>query len=285
MFKYLLFLGFIMSLTIMLMSCETSIEPIIEEGKGYSIYGPLNISESPNYLRVHNNKAILNPEGTLPMDANISFTNLDNGESEILEDQIIEFDGLYTHNFKIDMPIEFDTRYQVYLDDGEGITSTLTTVTTKESAINVLKDNARCSDDFKLQLSNINVEAGEHLGVEIGLEAGNSWLWTNRITSATYDSDENIVTFSFTPYDISVSLFGQFDAIECSEFSSDIIRFRFTHIGYMDGADQDETNNTTNLSQSSPTRQIVLSKYSRETELKIHPCEFDGNPESCINVN
>lgn len=285
MYKILVFIGFITSTAILAISCDTSIEPIVTEGKKYSIYGPLNISQSPNYIRVHNNKAILSPEGTLPLDVEMTFTNLNNGQSEILVDRRIEFNELYTHNFKVEMPIEFDTRYRVDLNDGEGISSTLTTVTTKNATINVLADSVTCLGQFRLQLSDIDLDAGERVDVEVGAKVGNTWLWTPRLTPNSYDQGTNTLTFTFSPRDISIFLFGIFDAIDCSEFSSQRIRYKFTHIGYMEGEDQDVVEDTTDLSHLSPNQQIVLSKYSKETELQIHPCEFEDDPEACININ
>jgi hypothetical protein len=219
------------------------------------------------------------------MNVKMTFTNLENGQSELMEDQIVEFDGLYTHNFKIDMPIEFDTRYRIELQDGEGVSSDITTVATKNAAIDVLTDTAKCGSNYRVQLSEVDLNAGERLDVEVGAKVGNTWLWTNRVTNNSYDQSTNTLSFVFSPYDISVFLFGIFDAIDCSEFSSDKIRFKFTHIGYMEGNDHHSIDDTTALSEPSPNQQIVLSKYSKETELRIHPCEFDDNPESCLYVN
>lgn len=283
--KVLLFIGLIMSIAIVAISCDTSIEPIVMEGKEYSIYGPLNISETPNYIRVHNNKALLTSDETFPLNVEMTFTNLDNGQYEILEDRVIEFGDLYTHNFKVDMPIEYDTRYLVELSDGEGISSNLTTVTTQNATINVLADSATCGSNFRLQLSEVDLDAGERVDVEVGAKVGNTWLWTTRITHHSYDQKTNTLSYNFSPSNVSTALFGLFDAISCSEFSSQNIRYKFTHIGYMEGEDQVVIDDTTDLTRPSPNQQIVLSKYSEETELRIHPCEFDGNPDSCINVN
>lgn len=285
--KYLIlqFMGLIAGLSIFVISCDTSIEPIVGEGKEYSVYGPLNISESPNYIRVHNNKALLTPEGTLPMNVEMTFTNLDNGQTQIMEDKIVEFGDLYTHNFKVEMPIEFETRYRIELNDDEGGSSDITTVTTKNAAIDALTDTAKCVSYYRVQLSGVDLNAGERLDVEVGAKVGNTWLWTTKLSSTAYDQSTNTLTYVFTPNDISIFLLGIFDWIDCSEFTSDKIRFKFTHIGYMEGNNQVTLEDTTTLSSPSPNKQVVLSKYSKEKELQIHPCEFDDNPDSCLYVN
>lgn len=271
----------IIILMFFLTGCDSSIKPILDNQKTYSIYGPLNINETPNYIRVHDNKALLSPEGTLPLDVEVTFTDLESGETEILEDRIIQFDSLYTHNFEVNMPIEFDSRYQVDMEDESGIRYSLTTVTTKESELAVLKDSVTCGSPFRIELSNIDLAAGEQLDAEVGVKLGSEWYWTHREMSRVYDQGTDEVVLSWTPHQISLYLLGPFDVIPCREFASDKIRFRFTHIGYVEELETTVPDNTGNSDIPNTSKQIVLSKYSGETEIQIHPCEFDGNPLSC----
>lgn len=263
-----------------LQGCESSIDPITEENRTYSIYGPLNIFQTPNYIRVHDNKAPLSEEGTLPLDVEMTFTNLSTGETEVLEDSIVEFDNVYTHNFQINMPVQFDERYRISMQDEKGVSYDITSVTTKETNLTILKDSVTCISPFRIRLTNIDLEAGERLDAEVAIKVGEQWLWTSRGIGRVHNGETEDLIYSWDPYSISLALFGPYDAIYCDGFSSDKIRFRFTHIGYMEGK------NPPNGGDGVPRRpvtdkQIVLSKYSGETEIQIHPCEFDGDPLSC----
>lgn len=271
----------IITLMLFLSGCDSSIKPILNEQKTYSIYGPLNIYETPNYIRVHDNKALLSPEGTLPLDVEVTFTDLESGEMEVLEDRIIQFDSLYTHNFEVNMPIEFDSRYQVDMEDESGTGYSLTTVTTKESELTVLKDSVTCISPFRIHLSNIDLAAGERLDAEVGVRIGSEWYWTKREMSRIYNQETDDVVLSWTPDQISLFILGPFDSIPCREFTSDKVRFRFTHIGYVENLETTPPNNAGTPSGPTTNKQIVLSKYSGGAEIQIHPCEFDGNPLSC----
>ncbi|MGN8226341.1 hypothetical protein [Gracilimonas sp. BCB1] len=240
----------------------------------------MNINEAPNYIRVHDNKALLSEESTYPLDVEMTFTNLSSGEMEVLEDSMVEFDNVYTHNFEINMPVQFDQRYRISMQDEKGVSYDITSVTTKETALTVLKDSVTCISPFRIRLTNIDLEAGERLDAEVAIKVGQQWLWTPREMGRVHDEDTENLILSWTPYSISEFVFGPFDALYCDEFSSEKVRFRFTHIGYIEGDEQSDERDENRI-QPAPDKQIVLSKYSGETEIQIHPCEFDGDPLSC----
>ncbi|WP_421774026.1 hypothetical protein [Gracilimonas sp.] len=264
------------------LSCDTSIVPITGGDQQYSIYGPLNIAESPNYIRVHNSKAVLNADATLPLNVTMEITNLNSGFSEMLDDRLVQFRGIYTHNFRIDMPIEFDTRYRVDLEDLEtGITSSLTSVTTKQSEITILEDSVGCNTPFRIQLSNIDLEAGERLDTEVAVKIGDDWRWTPRSVNRVYDDEAKTLTLSWTPNEISSYIMGPLDFLECCEFTSKKIQFRFTHIGYVEGNEDASLPDSSELDWRLANKQIVLSKYSDEAEIRINPCINESSPVAC----
>ena len=286
MFTYYRFLIFLIVMTTAFYSCDSSIEPITGGSGQYSIYGPLNISESPNYIRVHNNKAVLNPEATSTINANLSITNLNSGITENLEDRIVQFDSIYTHNFKVTMPIEFDSRYLIELEDPVAdVTASLVTVTTKQSEITILEDSVGCNSAFQIQLSNIDLSAGERLDAEVAVRIGNEWRWTQRGTQRVYDDEAKTLTLSWTPNEISRYILGPFDFINCCEFTSKKIRFKFTHIGYLESNEQGTPPDTSGTNGPPGNNQVVLSKYSDETEIQINPCLNENNPVACSFSN
>ena len=275
-------------MTVTFVACDASIEPITGERKQYSIYGSLNISESPNYIRVHDSKAVLNSEATLPINASLAITNLNSGLSEMLRDRIVKFDSIYTHNFEVNIPIEYDTRYRIDLEDTKaGITSSLVTVTTKQSEITILEDSVACNSAFQIQLSDIDLAAGERLDTEVAVKIGEEWRWTPRISSENrvYDEEAKTLTLSWTPNEISRYILGPFEFINCCEFTSKQVRFRFTHIGYIEGNEQFSPPDSTQYNGRSSNNQVVLSKYSDEVEIQINPCLNENSPIACSYSN
>ncbi|MCC5941899.1 MAG: hypothetical protein JJU37_10190 [Balneolaceae bacterium] len=256
-------------------ACDTTIEPIAESDPVYSMSGPLDLQRSPNYIRVHNVNSLLNPETTRELDVQMVFTNLTTMESELLRDSVVVFDNLYTHNFKIEKPIEFNTRYRIDIEDDRGFRDSLISVTTKESQISVSPDSVECGERFYVELTNIDLDAGERLDAEVAVQVNNNWIWTPRSDFYEYNSSENLLVVGWSPNSISQLLWPPpTPGIQCRDFSAQKVRFRFTHIGYVEGADHSQ-HESDDFSISSVQQRNVLSRYSKEAEIIIDDEDFD----------
>lgn len=262
---------FVLAIVALLTGCDGTIEPIADTGTAYSISGPLDIQNSPNYIRVHDVNALLNPEATRELDVQVLFTNLTTMESTLLQDNVVRFDNIYTHNFVVETPIDYDTRYRIDIEDARGFRDSLISKTTKESNMSVSTDSVECDERFFVELTNIDLGVGERLDAEVAVNANNTWHWTRRIDFQEYDSDTKIMVLGWSPYSISQLLwpppFAQ--PIPCHLFTMDFVRFKFTHIGYVEGEeivtdiDQDE------FTITSVKQRRVLSKYSDEAQFTI----------------
>lgn len=89
----------------------------------------LDIYENPNYIRIHDLNIPLTEDSTKTNDATVTLENINENTTEILQDSIIQFDEVYTHNFKTSMDITSETSYQLTIErtDGRAITATATT--------------------------------------------------------------------------------------------------------------------------------------------------------------
>jgi hypothetical protein len=254
-----------------LTGCDSSIQPIVNKGKAYSIYGPLDLQSTPNYIRVHDTNDLLNKEMTEDLGVQFTMTNLSTGESQLLNDEVLIFDSLYTHNFRIPDPVEYDTRYKFLLEDEEGFRDSVISVTTKKTDLSIVQDTVGCNENFILRFTNVDLDAGERIDTEVGVKIGVAWAYTTRPPAfQQYDRESNTLFLGWSPNGVS-SLINQLDWVPCGEFSSIKIRFSFTHIGYMEVG----TEGTTGISGNPIIPQkVVLSKYGGSTEITIDSTEF-----------
>ncbi|MAL18795.1 MAG: hypothetical protein CL670_07145 [Balneola sp.] len=264
-----------MLLLVILSACDTSIQPIVDKGKAYSIYGPLDIQKTPNYIRVHDTNDLLNPDLTKDLGVQVTMTNLNTGASQLLKDEVKVFDSLYTHNFEIPDSLEYDTRYKFSLEDEDGYRDSVISVTTKETELTVIQDSVSCGELFMLRFTNVDLNAGERIETEVGIKVGVAWMYTKRPANfRQYNSATNTLTMGWSPNYVSELIFGPFDWVTCSTFSSDKIKFSFTHVGYMEEV-QPNAPNELEFDQLYTPNQVVLSKYKGSTEVTIDSTVFN----------
>jgi len=252
--------------------CDSPIEPIADKGKAYSIYGPLNMLDTPNYIRVHDTNDLLNTIATKDLGADITLTNLNTGASQLLEDEFRVFDSLYTHNFRIQDSLEYDTRYKFSLEDEDGFRDSLITVTPKKSSVSLSKDLVHCDEVFQVRFTNIDLEAGEELEIEVGMQLGTQWFWTQRNSNIEYDPETEVLEARWTPIGVSATLFGELQGgilayPQCVEFDNPKIRVRYTHLGFIEDIGDSIAQDIQDQEGQTYFRKIVLSYYSGEKEL------------------
>lgn len=251
--------------------CDTSIEPFHDTGVAYSIYGTLDLQNTPNYIRAHDTRAFLNSEATRDLDIKMVLTNLSTSDSNTLKDSVVVFDQIFTHNFKVESPIDFDTWYKIEIEDEDGFQESLLTKTTKRSQPNLTVNSNDCDDRFYIELSNIDLVAGEKVDAEVALKRGNTWHWTMRQDYYQYNEETNRLILGWSPNQISELLWPSpfANGPICKEYDSDYVRFRFTHIGYVEGMDSNQVSDEEQFTGSEIKNLIVLSTYSEEVEIIV----------------
>ena len=262
---------YILLASFLIFGCESTVVPIANTGKEYSVYGPLDLQKTPNYIRVYDTKKLLTPEATENLDVEVRITNLATMDSEIMEDQVVIFDNIYTHNYKVEMPIEFNSRYKIEWEDIDGFSGSLTTVTPRQTELTVLVDSVECGEDFLIHLSNINLDAGEQLIAEAGIKIGQNWFWTSRQIIYEYSSTDHSLIVGWNPSDLINLIFGMFSEYNCNDITSNKLQFSFTHIGYMEGIESTPKINLSDSLMLHAGSQIVLSKYSGGAEINYIP--------------
>ncbi len=113
----------------LLNSCDNFLDPLQEKKGLYTIFGYLALRDT-SFIRVKDLDDPLLEEPTRKIAAKVTLTNLATGRTEILQDSVIRFDSVYTHNFFTAMNINPETPYRVKVENrkGEYIAETITTL-------------------------------------------------------------------------------------------------------------------------------------------------------------
>lgn len=221
--------------------CENSIQPLDRETGIYSIYGTLDLKQETNFVRVKDlNKTLLeDTAGTI--NATVVLTDLNNGFQDIMQDSIIEFDGVKTHNFYTNMEILPGNRYRVSVERDDGRTVTADAITPEFANTNIEPVMETC--ETPIQVSFNPVEDRNNLSLSVGFNYKGELRWIppreNIVTGPDdVDNSEKTEIFSFTPKSIldlftgNTGLFSS-DAEElwCHQLDNDQFYIRYTHYG------------------------------------------------------
>lgn len=217
--------------------CDNSLDPLDEERGGYSIYGYLNLYKDVNYIRVKNLNTSIDQDTTSEIDAEVTFENLENGLTQTLEDTIVEFDGLKTHNFQTTLDINPETKYRVKVERADGRITTATATAPAIAERDLIPKQADCMTYFHLSFEPVLSEFD--IIVDFGFHYNTETYWV-RANEFLHES-ENKATISVTPFRILEDVFGvgippqnwQYNEGEifCHELDDDIFEVRYTHYG------------------------------------------------------
>lgn len=212
-------------LLFVLVSCDNSIYPFNEEKGLYSIYGYLDLYEDVNHIRVKDLNKTLIQDTINAIDAEVTFKNLKKGATQVLEDTVVKFDGVKTHNFFTTMGINPNTEYQVSVktSDEKAITATTTTPYIADTHVHPM--GANCTTQVQINFEPVRSQFA--LRVELGFYYKQKLFWL-RAHNYKYEN-ENGVNIFFTPYKLLNDRFEE--SLVCEELSDDLIDVRYTHYG------------------------------------------------------
>lgn len=183
-----------------IIGCEEDFEAF-EEDLPFSVYGYLTPDFKRNYIRVKDLTVPLIADSTRELDATVTFEDLETGAKKILNDTIVEFEGIFFHNFMVRDTLEYERTYQIEVtqEDGPGISTTATLPTRTEFSKYHPVD--RC--DVPITFTIDNIEEYRFLDeVLIGYKIGGFKRWYNVPDTRIYSSGENSYSFTYKPMEI-----------------------------------------------------------------------------------
>lgn len=215
----------VLCLLVGIVACDNTLDAFDEEKGLYSIYGYLNLDEDINYIRVKDLNSTLSENIGEDIDANVTFENLKTGTTQTLEDTVVEFDGVKTHNFWTTMDIEPDTKYQVSVERSDGRQTSAIATTPYKARTNVNPIAANCTTQVNVNFQPVRSKFG--LSVELGFYYKQDLFWV-RVNNLLIER-ENSVTLSIMPIDLISDPFE--GRLLCEQLSDDSFEVRYTHYG------------------------------------------------------
>ncbi|MFB6098994.1 MAG: hypothetical protein ABEK84_07780 [Salinibacter sp.] len=114
---------------VLLVGCDATLTPFGNETGFYSVYGYLATSSDTHTIRIQDLSEPLTTENSRTLDVTVRLKNLATGRTETLMDSVVQFKGLYTHNFRTRLDVTPETRYRLTVEGPNG-KSTEATATT-----------------------------------------------------------------------------------------------------------------------------------------------------------
>lgn len=161
----------ILMVALMLLSapgCDNTLDVLLENKGTYSIFGYLDVKREVNFLRIKNLNVPLTKTTRNTFDGSVTLVNLDKGVSYELQDSVVVFDGVLTHNFKITANILPATKYKVIVEGNAGRTVTATTITPNRAQVTVspIKPAPNCVTPISIKFEPITSPAFIELFIE-----------------------------------------------------------------------------------------------------------------------
>lgn len=241
-------LQILLSLTLigaLFFACDRSINPFEDEQGVFSVYGALDVGKNRNIVRVRNLKEPFSSETSFPLDATVSFTDLETGTVTQLRDTVVNFEVGKTHNFILDEQLDLKSGYQITVERSDGASVT-TTATTPGLTDADFFPKIFISCETKINIRFGNVEPTELVQMEIGAVYENEIHWgvMDLVGELEYDPQLEIMRVVLSPRNLLVEVFTPvlpdnpyfdplmlFPTVSCSELDTHEIFIRYTHFG------------------------------------------------------
>jgi len=221
----------LLSVLVIVVGCDPSVDAFKEGREVYSLYGALNIHDSTNYIRVRNISDPFTKSSTKNINVNVKLVDVESGVVRTLRDSVKEFQDVYTHNFESKLNIEPFRKYEaILMRDGEERLRE-TALTPKISSTNVDPVHQTCKKYLTITFSKIIGSVDVAVGVEY--EGEYEYFEWRR----SPDSSETTVTIYTKPEFIILRALGPSVAnqegsrIRCHDLSDDDVRVKYTVYG------------------------------------------------------
>lgn len=220
---------------ILSLGCDPSIDPIDRDAGLFSIYGYLNLTTEPHYVRIRNLKDPILDDSTAGVNATVRLENLETGATEVLDDSIVVFQGVQTHNFSSDLDILPSDKYRIVVEreDGESTeaTATMPPLTKTDDRPS---GPVNCTDHFRVNFP--NVPEPRFVRINLGIHWRGRWRWTH--VDEPNVGEGGVPTVAFAPTTIIRRIIPERILITtgppreyCDLLGKKAVRVAYTHFG------------------------------------------------------
>lgn len=215
----------------------------------YSVYGALEVGNSENYVRVRRVDTPLLADST-SFKGVVTFTNLETGESEVLQDSVINYNGNYTHNFKVNELIMPDQQYKIEVESPEGEITESVASTPTPASFELVPDpfgaGSSVSCNTEVEFTFENVKDPEFVRMDIGFDHGGrmNWATLDFVDRLEHVPGEDKMTVVLSPTHMLVEVFPPplpddpfidpktlRPTVNCFQVSDRRVHIRYYHMG------------------------------------------------------
>jgi predicted small secreted protein len=137
-------------------ACDNTLEPFDQDIGIFSVYGVLDMNEETHYVRIREMSAPFTAEATRDMDATVFFDRPGTGDSEILESDVREYEGVFLHTYRIEGAIEAGTTYRLRVIRSDGVSVEAETTSPTYSVPVTDPENVRCHVPADVEFGPVN---------------------------------------------------------------------------------------------------------------------------------
>lgn len=227
----------LLGVLVLLGGCENTIDPLTGDD-GFTVHGFVNVSAKRHFIRVRDLNSPLTADATRELDATVTLENVDTGATTPMQDSVVVFDDVYTHNFWAEVDIEAGTQYRVIVEGSDGTTTTATTRTPDPVNVDPDPSSGHCLNSFRIWfrgITELNL-----ISSRIGFQFEGRRFWISKEPgferNAPPGADarlefqpERILANEIPPQDNPDTSF-RYEP-RCRELGSNEIRIAFTHLG------------------------------------------------------
>lgn len=221
----ILCMGILFSLT----QCDSTLEPLDQENGSFSIFATVDMDNPVHFFRVDDLKKTVIQETDSKIDALVTLENMNTGNSIVLPDSMVDFDGVYTHNFFTDN-IEYGETYKLSVErisDGSSISGQWTAPRRASFEIDGLPaEEGGCFSDITLKYAPVsNISEIDLRIFRVGIPPIKSFR------PPFVKGEDESVSATFSLYDISKAIYGIYTD-DCRNLEAGgTLLFDLTHYG------------------------------------------------------
>lgn len=175
--------------------CDTSIQPIDKEAGLFSIYGYLNLTREPHYVRIRYLKDPILNDSAAGVNATVRLDHMETGASEVLDDSVVVFQGVQTHNFRSDLNLQPQEQYRIVVERADGQSTQATaTMPPFTEVVPVPEGTVNCVENMRATFP--NVPEPRLVRANAGIHWRARWNWVAVDIFASNPGGSPSITFS-----------------------------------------------------------------------------------------
>lgn len=225
----------VLVVSLAVLGCDASLQPFAEETGLYSIYGYLTLSDQPHDIRIKNLNKTVGGDSNKVLDATVTLTNLETGDTEVLADSVVTFNGVTRHNFRSQMKTQLEEMYELSVERSDGRQSTVTATMPPLTVTELTpRTDAQCNAPLRVEFP--NVDDPRFIRAQVGMKYAGQLSWLDLEFSKAYTSglkrDFKPASYVDELVPRNVTPFVDCDAERyCNLLDDKKIRIAYTHFG------------------------------------------------------